>query len=186
MLTQAHIDQFNATRKTEGLEVAELAFLDVIKGFDITGAEHLALRREIWNKVKADLKSETQAADEKKAATNAKRQATRQRNANKEDISALCEAVLCSNVASTNSLTNFSEREKKFLNDIKTKRTLTEKQESWLRSLAERGGITIKGNISARSTRAKKICEHGDLGSRGYKLGDYVRCPDCGEMTNVW
>jgi len=32
----------------------------------------------------------------------------------------------------------------------------------------------------------KSDCEHADLGSLGYKHGDRVKCPCCGEMTYVW
>ena len=29
-------------------------------------------------------------------------------------------------------------------------------------------------------------CEHGDLGSRGYRHGSIVTCPDCGKRAEVW
>ena len=29
-------------------------------------------------------------------------------------------------------------------------------------------------------------CDHGDLGSMGYQHGTTVKCPDCGELVEVW
>lgn len=80
--------------------------------------------------------------------------------------------------------------ETKFLNDIKTKRKLTEKQEKWLRDLAEKANISIKGAFSNRVSRSfsnhYNHCEHEDLGSLGFNHGDTVKCPHCGTMCQVW
>lgn len=29
-------------------------------------------------------------------------------------------------------------------------------------------------------------CDHGDLGSLGYSHGSKVKCPNCGQITEVW
>lgn len=37
-----------------------------------------------------------------------------------------------------------------------------------------------------KNQKSKIRCEHEDLGSLGYRHGDRVKCPDCGEMCEVW
>ena len=34
--------------------------------------------------------------------------------------------------------------------------------------------------------RVSNSCEHGDLGSLGYKHGSIVTCPYCGQRAEVW
>ncbi len=48
----------------------------------------------------------------------------------------------------------------------------------------------IDAKIKRDSSKKVKVnsvrCQHEDLGSLGYKHGDYVKCPFCGAMTEVW
>lgn len=60
--------------------------------------------------------------------------------------------------------------------------TLVEKIE---KSNDKRCSTSHKKAVEKRKTR-KSYCEHEDLGSMGYKHGDRVRCPHCGEMCVVW
>jgi len=40
---------------------------------------------------------------------------------------------------------------------------------------------------AAEKYKNKKVkCQHEDLGSLGYKHGERVKCPHCGNMTTVW
>lgn len=38
----------------------------------------------------------------------------------------------------------------------------------------------------AKYKNKKTACEHEDLGSFGYRHGDRVKCPHCGEIAVVW
>lgn len=176
MLTQDHIDNFNRTRKEFSLKLAEDNFKEILKTFDnIEGSENLQKRKEIWKTLLAEHHGEKNAEIQKRETAAAKRE-ERSRYVNK-----LCELVLSSS-------TTFSDRESRFLNDIKNKKTLTEKQASWLTALADRSSVSIERKIPLRGVKKyqRVQCDHEDLGSRGYQHGDYVKCPDCGKMTHVW
>ncbi len=48
-------------------------------------------------------------------------------------------------------------------------------------------------HLKAKKTAAKRRdghsntkCDHADLGSLGYKHGETVTCPHCGQMAEVW
>lgn len=105
------------------------------------------------------------------------------------NIKKVCEQILAK--IDENDLTRY--RELKFLNDIKSKVKLTEKQGKWLRDLAKKENVSCIGNIDYKQnkqpTRKRFMnndCEHDDLGSLGYKHGTIVNCPFCGKRTEVW
>ena len=115
----------------------------------------------------------------KKEADKEARKAKREALKGKASIKNVCDSILVKSGVS-----NF---ERKFLTDIKTKRKLTEKQESFLRALADKNNVEVVGNIENRvSKNNAQNCEHGDLGSLGYVHGSTVVCPYCGKLAVVW
>jgi len=115
-----------------------------------------------------------------------KRAAAKEKRASTASIKTVVENVLNSDDSYMGS--SLSDYEKKFLNDIKTKRKLSEKQASWLRSIARKQGVEIKGDLSVKASKSSSYvsCQHEDLGSMGYRHGDTVKCPNCGRMAEVW
>jgi hypothetical protein len=43
-----------------------------------------------------------------------------------------------------------------------------------------------RSKANAKKRTAKINCEHEDLGSLGYKHGETVTCPNCGQLAEVW
>lgn len=84
---------------------------------------------------------------------------------------------------------SLSDTERGFIAGLQSKRKLTERQESWLRAIAEKNGVAIKGYIDRKAGAGKPItqhCQHEDLGSLGYAHGSTVTCPHCGAQAEVW
>ena len=81
---------------------------------------------------------------------------------------------------------NLSASERKFINDIKTKRKLTIRQSGWLKDIAARCNIEIQKEFNIKESKSHHHCNHEDLGSLGYKHGETVKCPHCGKMAEVW
>ena len=93
-----------------------------------------------WDALKA------QSYQEQKDAVAAEKAAKKAEKAAKPSIKQIAEAVIAKSFL-------FNQREQQFLNDIKTKRKLTEKQESWLRTLAEKADIEIIGDFDNRKSK---------------------------------
>lgn len=174
-ITQDQLDKFNEIFKEKGRTEADAYAQPIISSF---GLDSPAERGKLWNLFLEKQRAEISAELESKAK--ALRKAKREISKNKAKIKKVCETIL--------SKYGLSDYERKFLNDIKTKRKLTEKQESWLRSLAQKNNVEINGNIENRVSRREisQHCEHDDLGSLGYTHGSTVRCPHCGELAEVW
>lgn len=81
-------------------------------------------------------------------------------------------------------LFNSSERNAGFIriNDEKAFLDLVAKIEN---SNDKRCATSHKKAVEKYKSR-KSVCDHADLGSLGYRHGDRVRCPMCGEMCEVW
>ena len=43
-----------------------------------------------------------------------------------------------------------------------------------------------KAKVTAAKRRNSTKCDHADLGSLEYMHGETVKCPHCGQMTEVW
>jgi DNA-directed RNA polymerase subunit M/transcription elongation factor TFIIS len=68
-----------------------------------------------------------------------------------------------------------------------------EDEQSFLRLVQEiedsnnkRCETSHKKAVEKYRKRKSVKCEHDDLGSLGYKHGERVQCPRCGQMTEVW
>ena len=166
-VTQAHIDQYNEIRKTQGDQAAQNALREVMASLGFNANE----RMHAWDKLKAASYAEA------KAATKSEKSAKRAVAATKPSINKTCVAVLAHPCLTTN--------ERKFLEDIKTCRKLTAKQNSWLLALAEKAKVQINGEFEVKDS-AFVACDHADLGSLGYAHGSIVKCPHCGQRAEVW
>lgn len=163
------VKKYNEIRKTEGSKAANDFAAKFVYSLDL---DTPAARGKIWAEFKAEEKAEAAAQERKEKA---------EKRAKTAKLKSICEAVLKS--------VSLSEYERKFLNDIKTKRKLTEKQANWLHDLAGKANVEIVGEIQIRGSRSTSVhhnCDHGDLGSLGYRHGEFVKCPHCGTMTEVW
>jgi hypothetical protein len=56
------------------------------------------------------------------------------------------------------------------------------------KSSSKRAETSYEKAIEKKAIKSenKSHCEHEDLGSLGYKHGTIVKCPNCGEMAEVW
>ena len=61
---------------------------------------------------------------------------------------------------------------------------LVEKAEKVSSEVASKSHAKTAEKAKARDSKVS--CDHGDLGSLGYKHGSTVRCPNCGQMAQVW
>ena len=99
------------------------------------------------------------------------------------------------NILASNNAGKLSATEKKFLISMtkQLKKTFSTKQKHWVKDLGEKTGIetgivTRKNysEIKAKPKASASQCDHGDLGSLGYRHGDTVKCPHCGQAAKVW
>lgn len=135
-VTQEQIDRFKKILKVSGSRAAQEALrpeLDAA-GFDATE------RMQAWNVMKADMYQEQE--DEAKAKKAQKKAAAKA----SPSIKKTCEAILAKSFM-------FNDRELSFLGDIKTRRKLTEKQNSWLVSLANKASVEISGSFDLKTTK---------------------------------
>lgn len=174
MITQEQVNNYNEIRSNNSLAAADQFASSIISSMNLkTPAE----RGQLWSEFKSESKAEKQADEKAKAAKLRKAKSLAKKN--KVSIKKTCEAILLA--------LSLSDYERKFLNDIKTKRKLTAKQESWLRSLAQKNSVKIVGNIENRASKSTVThCSHEDLGSLGYAHGTTVKCPNCGSLAEVW
>lgn len=165
------IQKYNMIRKEKSVGAADAYAQAEIKALNLDLANRIAA----WTEIKAEAKAEAeQAARAAKKPAKAK--------TNNASINSTCKQVL-------EKLWTVTEKERIFLNDIKTKRKLTDKQAKWLMDLARRADVEIKGEISIKpacSRTPSADCRHEDLGSMGYVHGTIVPCPHCGQRTEVW
>jgi hypothetical protein len=67
-----------------------------------------------------------------------------------------------------------------------------ENEQAFLKLVEEIENSNDKRCASSHKKAAEKYknrnakCQHEDLGSLGYRHGDRVKCPHCGEMAVVW
>ena len=59
------------------------------------------------------------------------------------------------------------------------------------KSSDKRAAASHKKAIESKKNRdndrkVKERCDHADLGSLGYRHGEWVKCPMCGKMCEVW
>jgi len=167
-VTQEQIAKYNEIRATSGDKVAQETLRAEMDSLGFNSTE----RMHAWDALKAASYAEA------KAAVKAEKSAKRAIAAAKPSINKTCVAVLA--------YPSLSAYECKFLSDIKTKRKLTEKQESWLRALAEKAKVQINGEFEVKESASFVACEHEDLGSLGYAHGSVVKCPHCGQRAEVW
>lgn len=95
----------------------------------------------------------------------------------------------------------FTFKEISFLEQMQNSEKITTKQAEWLIALLAKEGfkydmyfleenfvvIASKTKTQKKPRKPKKqYCDHGDLGSMGYRHGDTVICPFCGERAEVW
>ena len=181
MITEL-IERYNELRVSSP-EAAERLASDYIKSLNLqTPAE----RGAIWDMFKQQTRQEKDLAAKQKARE--LRKEKREAAAKRASIKDICKQALARGCIKD----VLSENEKKFLNDIGTKRKLTERQKNWLLNIASRLRIEVKGEIQTRASRSAhfpastKYCEHEDLGSFGYAHGTIVTCPNCGAAAEVW
>lgn len=166
-VTQAHIDQYNEIRKTQGDQAAQNALREVMASLGFNATE----RMHAWDALKAASYAEA------KAAVKSEKSAKRAVAATKPSINKTCIAVLAHPCLTSN--------ERKFLEDVKTCRKLTVKQNAWLLDLAKKAKVEIKGEFDVKEASFVS-CDHADLGSLGYAHGSIVKCPHCGQRAEVW
>ena len=179
---QFAVKQYNDIRKSKGDQQANEFASQYIASLNL---DTPASRGKIWESFKQQGKEEQAAA--KKAAKAEKKK-------NKASINNTCKAIIEKHNPFGMFGVTLKEHELKFLEDMKTKRKLTTRQESWLRALASKTDVKIDGTFENRQNMLEKAgyketathCEHGDLGSLGYRHGDTVKCPFCGQMAEVW
>lgn len=95
----------------------------------------------------------------------------------------------------------FNFKEVGFLENMRDSEKITTKQAEWLIALLAKAGFQydmdfLEDNFVVRASKPKtqkkprktkkEYCDHGDLGSMGYRHGDTVICPFCGERAEVW
>ena len=170
MLSIETVNSYNELRKNEGQSTADSFGAKAIKELGLATPSE---RAKVWEQLKQEALKEAGAA--KAATAKSKREASK----NKLSISAVCKKILLSN--------RLTIKESSFISDISTKRKLTEKQESWLTAIAKSNNVEMKGEVERKSSKLLTInCQHEDLGSLGYNHGSIVKCPCCGQMTEVW
>jgi hypothetical protein len=188
MITSQQIEKFETIFKSDGESKAYDYAKSIVEGTPHSTASE---RGSILNSIKPDLFSNKAVRDvfmqahsevincffeSQKAKKNTVKKAKKNNNAS---IKKTCESILA--------CFGLSDYECQFLNDIKTKRKLTEKQIKWLTDLAKKHSIEIKGQFASKAAKAMvSNCQHEDLGSLGYRHGDTVKCPYCGQMAEVW
>lgn len=129
-------------------------------------------RFEFWNGLK-NYAREHLAVIEKE-----RKKREREARKNKRTIKVVAEELLA-----TRKTSSFED---KFLNNIKSKRKLTEKQGKWLNDICLKLGVAVAEFEEKASRNAIHNCQHEDLGSLGYKHGTTVKCPFCGKLVEVW
>lgn len=132
-VTQEQIAKYNKIRATSGDKVAQetlRADMDAL-GFNSTERMHA------WDALKA------QSYQEQKDAVIAEKAAKKAEKAAKPSIKKTCEQILAKSSL-------FNHREISFLNDIKTCRKLSVKQNSWLLALAEKANVKINGSFDIK------------------------------------
>jgi len=133
IVTQEQIAKYNEIRLVSGDKVAQetlRADMDAL-GFNSTERMHA------WDALKA------QSYQEQKDAVAAEKAAKKAEKAAKPSIKKTCEQIL-----GKSSL--FNQRELSFLNDIKTCRKLSVKQNSWLLALADKASVKINGSFDIK------------------------------------
>ncbi|HNL81437.1 MAG TPA: hypothetical protein PKL69_13970, partial [Agitococcus sp.] len=135
-VTQEQVERYNAIRLAEGDKKAQEVLKSEMDDLGFNSTE----RMHAWDALKA------QSYQEQKDAVAAEKAAKKAEKAAKPSIKQIAEAVIAKSFL-------FNQREQQFLNDIKTKRKLTEKQESWLRTLAEKADIEIIGDFDNRKSK---------------------------------
>lgn len=133
IVTQEQIAKYNEIRLVSGDKVAQetlRAEMDAL-GFNSTERMHA------WDALKA------KSYQEQKDAVDAENAAKKAAKAAKASIKKTCEQIIAKSAL-------FNQRELSFLNDIKTCRKLSAKQNSWLLVLAEKASVKINGSFDIK------------------------------------
>jgi hypothetical protein len=138
------INEYNRLRKEANQAEADKFATSIIS---IPGRS-IPDRAEIWAKFKAELNAELASAK--------KEQNKQSKKANNTSIKKSVEAVLAYSAS-------FNDKEIKFLNDIKTKRKLTEKQINWLHALAKRVYVEINSQIECKLSKQESTVQDSDF-----------------------
>lgn len=160
LISEAQKEQYKNIIINEGIEKANEFGALVVKALDL---DYVG-RSKAWDELK-----EVVPAAKRIAA------------ANKRTVGKVVKEIIAKKGNSLNA------RECQFLDSIKNKRTLTEKQNKWLLDIAKAAGVSGPTIEVKPSKNSRAIdCDHGDLGSLGYIHGSIVKCPGCGSMVEVW
>jgi len=133
IVTQEQIAKYNEIRVISGDKLAQetlRAEMDVL-GFNSTERMHA------WDALKA------QSYQEQKDAVDAAKKAAKAAKAAKPSIKKTCEQIIAKSAL-------FNQCELSFLNDIKTCRKLSVKQNSWLLALADKAAVKINGSFDIK------------------------------------
>lgn len=159
LISEEQKEQYKNIIINEGIEKANEFGALVVKALDL---DYVG-RSKAW----AELKEVVPAAKRIAAA-------------NKRTVGKVVKEIIAKKGNSLNA------RECQFLESIKNKRTLTEKQNKWLLDIAKATDVSGP-TIEVKPSKNSRIdCDHGDLGSLGYMHGSIVKCPGCGSMVEVW
>lgn len=147
--TQGKIDEFNRIRAESGIDQANKFAKDYISIPGRTIPERTAL----WGRFNEKLNSEIEA--DKKAKLASDKAEKKAKKDAKADIKGYAQSII--SLSSGANYEKVSEKERKFLNDIQTKRKFTQKQIDWLSKIMQRFGMKIEGDIDYRLSLNDKI-----------------------------
>lgn len=190
MITREHSKTYLKIRNEEGTKAAGVYAQSVFKPFgwaledNPTNEEYSAAWEAIKRDYEVQHRAELAAIEERATLKKAEeKKAAAEKKKSQASIKKTCDALLCKHGM------RLIDREASFLNNIKTKRKLTEKQEKWLRDIAKKFDHEISGDFQRKaSSNVQRVsnCQHEDLGSLGYTHGTTVVCPFCGQLAEVW
>lgn len=169
LFTRDQKQQYSNLALSESVQVADAFAGELIKAFELpTPAD----RGNAWDQIRSVYKENIAEIKKKKSAL--ERAASKNKRTIRKTVNELLDKRL-------------SSAEDSFVRNIMGKRVLTAKQGSWL------DDICLKYNVEKAeygdkkpTNKAKVDCQHEDLGSLGYRHGEVVKCPYCGDMAEVW
>lgn len=132
-VTQEQIAKYNEIRVMSGDKVAQETLRAEMDSLGFNSTE----RMHAWDALKA------KSYQEQKDAVEAEKAAKKAEKAAKPSIKKTCEQIIAKGFT-------LNQREISFLNDIKTCRKLTEKQNSWLLALADKASVKINGSFDLK------------------------------------
>lgn len=162
------VQQYSNLALNESVQVADAFAEELIKALDLpTPAE----RGNAWEQIRKIWKENISEIRKKQASL--ERSAKKNKRTIRKTVTELLDKRLNSS-------------EDGFVRSIMGKRVLTAKQGKWLDDICLKYSVEKAEYGDKKPAKVKVDCQHEDLGSLGYRHGEVVKCPYCGDMAEVW